>query len=541
LESEFLWGKAEFEKAGELAFQVLRLSKGKPGYEVIYATGLSIRAMIFNSLDQYQKSIEQFKVAIEETKKTELKSKVGDVMNNLAVVYANYGYEEGHPEYYDSALMYLYSLEPEVNSSWDGYRNSKIMIGQILSIQGKFEEATKTLLEAREIEETHKLPVNVALIGAISFNYYNQNEFEKAEQFLLKGLKESIEKGKLDERKSFLQNISDLYKRQERYEEAMEYQNKMYALKDSIKGINQLNNLAELEMKYETEQKEQAIKVLEGEKRLAETQRVFFIIASVLLLSVVGLVFYQFRQRNKYAKVVERKNEQLSELMSAKQKVFGVIAHDLKNPLSAFSNMSSVLAENIDSFTKDEIRVFLEKFVKSSGDLRNLLNNLLQWSLSETGMLKMNPETFRVSELANQAIQPLRDYAQTKGIAVEMQLIDDQVMADRKMIETVIRNLVSNALKFTETGGKVAVRTDKNEEGIKIEVTDTGVGMEAEELQSLFDVKKDVSQIGDHQEKGTGIGLLLCKELVEKNGGKIWVESEKGKGSRFYFTIPKAA
>jgi signal transduction histidine kinase/Tfp pilus assembly protein PilF len=343
--------------------------------------------------------------------------------------------------------------------------------------------------------------------------------------------------------------LSDAYEQKGDYRNAFEYQRQFKAMSDSLLNVENSKELARLESQYEYQKREELLKSEQARKELELqeiNQRNLYalygtVILIVFLVVVAALIYYQYSQRNKYARVVEDKNQQLSALMASKEKIFGVIAHDLKNPLSAFSNMSSALAENIDAFSKEDIKGFLEKFVKSTGDLRNLLNNLLQWSLSETDMLKVKPETLQLSDLAQAAVQPLNDYAMAKGIELKLEVTDEKALADKQMIETVVRNLVSNALKFTDQGGHVTVRSVSSGDQFMIEVEDTGIGMSADELGQLFNIQSDLSKVGDHEEKGTGIGLILCKELVEKNNGHLEVSSKPGEGTKFTFSIPKAA
>ena len=319
-------------------------------------------------------------------------------------------------------------------------------------------------------------------------------------------------------------------------------------LKDSIYNLESQRNISELQTQYETEKKEQEIELLENEKQLAaiqlskiENQRLFLGGASFLFLIIGALLFFQYRQRNRYAQVVEHKNAQLSETMASKEKLFSIIAHDLKSPLSAFTSISGTLAENFDQLSKEQILSFLRKFEKSSQNLSELLNNLLEWSLSQTGALRVNPEELDIKVSINKAIKPLYDFAESKGVQLIFNGKNHLTMADAKMVETVIRNLVSNALKFTESGGEVRVSTAVSGEKLLVAVSDTGIGMEFKEAKKLFDLKHDPSKIGDHEAKGTGLGLILSKELVQKNKGEIWVESKKGEGSTFTFSLPLAA
>ncbi len=340
--------------------------------------------------------------------------------------------------------------------------------------------------------------------------------------------------------------LADSYAQQGNYKKAYENQVLFKRMDDSLLNLENTKRLARLETQYEFDKKEEQLRIEQAKKELdlKQTNDRNLLVASIgvgILMLIVLFVFLQNRQRNKYAKVVEQKNEQLSETMASKEKLFSVIAHDLKSPLSAFSSISSTLAENIDAFQKDQIVTYLKKFEKSSQNLSELLNNLLQWSLSQTGSLSVKPEELDIQQLTEEAIRPLTDLADSKGVKLSIESEPLRVTADHKMVETVIRNLVSNALKFTDRGGEVQVKANRSDDFLKIRVIDSGIGMSPEEANRLFDMRQDVSKVGDHEEKGTGIGLILCKELVEKNNGRIWVESQKGIGSTFSISLPIAA
>lgn len=380
--------------------------------------------------------------------------------------------------------------------------------------------------------------------------------FQEAFSMLEEAKELSIKYGLLDQQVASLKWLSFVKEQEKEYKEAFSYQKKYIQLSDSLNSDEVARKIARAENRYELDKNQRSISLLTRENEIAraeqeikegvlrrQNQRNLMIAGSAgsVIVVVALFIYFQYRQRNKYAKLVEEKNEQLSETMASKEKLFSIIAHDLKSPLSAFSSISSTLAENIDSFEKDQIAVFLKKFEKSSQNLTSLLNNLLQWSLSQTGSLKVQPEQINMKESMERAIEPLTDLAESRGIALTIETEVQTVFADARMVETIIRNLVSNALKFTDKGGSVDLSSQKDQENLLISIKDSGIGMDEDEASRLFDLKYDPGKIGDHEEKGTGLGLILSKELVEKNQGTISVKSEKNKGSTFFFTLPLAS
>lgn len=233
------------------------------------------------------------------------------------------------------------------------------------------------------------------------------------------------------------------------------------------------------------------------------------------------------------------KNEKLYELNATKDKFFSIIAHDLKNPFSAILGFSDLLLENIHNYNRNKILDFLKIIRSASKNAYHLLENLLVWSRSQSGKIEFNPTINDLSEIIKENIELIESQSAKKGIQVSADINDGPAVCyDVNMINTVMRNLLTNALKFTNQNGRVTVSAKQTGSEYEITVSDTGVGISPENLQKLFKIDSKFQRQGTDAEKGTGLGLILCKEFVEKHGGHIWVESQIGKGSDFKFTLP---
>jgi signal transduction histidine kinase len=238
-------------------------------------------------------------------------------------------------------------------------------------------------------------------------------------------------------------------------------------------------------------------------------------------------------------KQLQEKNKQLSELNASKDKFFSIIAHDLRNPFAGLLGFTRMVAEGIVDWSKDEIQDILGELQKSAENLYELLDNLLSWSRLQRGVMEYTPELVNVDQIVRRNIALFTPNAEQKQITLR-NLVEQAMMvfADMKMFDTVIRNLVSNALKFTGNGGSVEISVMQDEEFVTVAVADTGIGISQKDLSKLFQIDVKYSQVGTAGEQGTGLGLVLCKDLIEKNGGEIGVESEVGKGTIFRFTLP---
>lgn len=243
-------------------------------------------------------------------------------------------------------------------------------------------------------------------------------------------------------------------------------------------------------------------------------------------------------QQQKEELEVQRK--ELESLNQTKDKFFAIIAHDLRNPFSTVLNLSELLAKEFDSFEPDKMQMFIEQIYKYSNNTFNLLENLLQWSLLQTGRTILRAKNGNIADLINENIELLRGNAIQKKIELKwVNPMDCFAYFDQNMITTVIRNLITNAIKFTPENGRILVEVETLHDSYRVSVRDNGVGISPDDLAKLFRIDTNPSTIGTLQERGTGLGLILCKEFVEKNGGEIAVDSELGKGSTFYFTVPK--
>lgn len=231
--------------------------------------------------------------------------------------------------------------------------------------------------------------------------------------------------------------------------------------------------------------------------------------------------------------------ESLKELNATKDKFFSIIAHDLKNPFNTISGFSQLLMNNLNVYDKEKIGHFIEIIYNSSMGASALLENLLQWALSQSGKMNVVKQNFSLSSLAQGMVLLYKEQAQNKNIRLHFEISGSCFcLADKDMINVVARNLVSNAIKFSEPGSEVKIKTRTNDTFAIMEVVDQGFGIAAEDIEKLFKVDIHYSTVGTSGEKGSGLGLILCKEFVEKNDGRIWVNSDPGKGSVFGFSLP---
>jgi signal transduction histidine kinase len=237
---------------------------------------------------------------------------------------------------------------------------------------------------------------------------------------------------------------------------------------------------------------------------------------------------------------LEMQNLELTELNASKDKFFSIISHDLKSPFNGFLGLTKLFSENIYEYSLGELQDISKKMHVSAVNLYQLLENLLEWSRIHRGLIEYEPEVLQVYTIVNRNIELLIEFANKKKIEISNIIPDSlKVTADDKMLNAILRNLISNAIKFTPRGGRVEIGTlvQPSEGSAVIYVKDSGIGMTADTISKLFKLEQNVSQKGTEGELSTGLGLQLCKEFIEKQGGRLWVESEIDKGSKFYFSL----
>jgi len=262
------------------------------------------------------------------------------------------------------------------------------------------------------------------------------------------------------------------------------------------------------------------------------------IIYSLILLIGFFLLYYieTLSKRNRFS--VEIKNKELQDLNAAKDKFISIIAHDLKTSATNVELLSKTLKDNFDDISEEDRRNCIDMLVESAKTHTELLNTLLDLSRLRLGSKQYDPERLDIRKLITEVLEQTKLQAQQKQINQKNQAEELFVKADKNMITTVIRNLVVNGIKFTHSGGHIVVKTENKVKEIIISVTDTGIGIADAKKDRIFGVDGSKSTTGTANEVGTGLGLLLCKEYVERHGGHIWFESEVGKGTTFFFTLP---
>lgn len=275
---------------------------------------------------------------------------------------------------------------------------------------------------------------------------------------------------------------------------------------------------------------EETLTVRGGETRIISTKKTRFLDADNKKY-LVGVIH----------DITDRKKTEnsLKELIATKDKLFSIVAHDLRSPFNSIIGFSELLIENSNDILLEDSEQYIKIINSSAKNTLILLDNLLNWAKSQTGQLSFNPEKILFSEVAQEIITLSKSIAKSKNIALECSCTDNlEIYVDVNMLNTVLRNLISNAIKFTNVGGHIKVSAASKQDHVKITISDNGIGIPKEKCNELFSIASNTTTPGTADENGSGLGLVLCKEFIQKNNGDIWVESEENKGSNFIFTLP---
>lgn len=345
--------------------------------------------------------------------------------------------------------------------------------------------------------------------------------------------------------------LSLLWERKADFRKSLLFYKQYKQLEDSLFSQEMQGKLLRDQLRFETESRDSRIAFLSelqanqrGELKKQEFVRNILVVVMALSVILLITVYRSGRRRRQintlllqHQEETEKRSEELERLNQVKDKFFSIISHDLRSPINALAGLLDLLDKG--AVGSDELPKHIRELKARFNHTRTLLNNLLDWTLLQMDKLNLQAAKIDIHNIVEENIQLLSSLQGKDIVLINEVPLNAIGFADSNTINLVIRNLMTNAIKFTNDGGKVVINAKEKASDWLISVTDNGVGMNTDVLKMLFDKTAPYTTRGTANEKGTGLGLILCKEFIEKNGGKIWVESEEGKGSTFYFTLPK--
>lgn len=524
--------------------------------KIILGTAYNHLGGLYLILGDYEIALKYHQMALKARQDLGYIEGIGKSYKNIGSVYISIGEYKKALTNYEKSLTYCREVGYK-----KGITKSLLGIGKVLSISGKFDEAKVKLEESLEV--SNEMGYDKGIMNAkyeLGLMYTSLGKYTMA----TKMLRESLTIAKESEMKEMVSdayfNLYKIEKTKSNYEEALNYYVLFEKEKNLLLDEEKSRQLALLQTRFETEKKEKENELLRQKNnfqvfQLKQKNRIILLTASTILLLFILLFSYYGRLKaknkdNKLLKELNRKvtaqnkqleklNKKLNTANAEKDKFFSIIAHELRNPLWWFRNITDLLSKNYDSMSREKIKNAIKSLDESAKNSFHLIDNLLQWSRSQLDRVKFNPLKLDLKQVAVENIDFVKSIANYRKIELISQIEENTfIKADKDLLNTVFRNLISNSLKYTSENGEIIISCLVDEEFAEISVKDSGIGISPKDLKKLFREDLQFTTLGISQEKGSGIGLILCKEFVEKNGGEIWVESKEGEGTNFKFTIP---
>lgn len=532
----------EYDKALNYDLQQLRIAEQMRDSSYMASASNTVGINHYRMRNR-DKALEYFEHAL--SIREELKDSVGmaDVMNNIAMIYDDREQFREALWLYKKALQ-IYTGINQTEAMADTYNNIAGSYYKMGDIPKVIEYANKALQLWREDDYKPGLAFLLINIGSM---YQQTGDSENALKSIKEGLSYAEELGMLSQIRQGHKNLAEIYESRNNFKQAYRHAMQYNAVNDSLFNKEKQRIAEDIQTKYETEKKETLIGLLHKENTIKELElnkTKLFWIASMVMALLTGVLLLMLLSRARYRKkvnlILEDKNRELAALNSTKDKLFAIMAHDLRNPVSAFKTLTQTISAKSADLTSQEMRDYSNVLAQSAEDLLGMLNNLLIWAKSQRSKMQCQKAVFSPADIAHRVFVAHRLQAQQKRISMFNELDDRlNISNDPRMTETILRNLVSNAIKFTDKGGEIRIYSNKKNNAFELCVSDTGIGMSKEEQEHLFNDSLQ-EKIGQHKSgKGTGLGLILSKELVGLCGGTLRVESKIGEGSIFIVSLPE--
>lgn len=490
----------------------------------------------FDQALNFYKKVKQYNEAIGD----EINS--AETMSNLAELYADIGNYEYAMFNVNQSISIL-----EKRGIYDWLAFAYSVKGEIYLKQKKFKwslywfDQSNVLHESIEDDRSR-----IVLLNGIAQAYLGLKIDSTSAKYALEGYEISKKIQSLEGQKNCAETLYKISKNKKEYLLALSYHEVFQKISDSLSRDENKKILTLFKTKFNYDQQRHEL-IDQNEKALAKQRNyinITLVILCVLLATTIPLYINQKKQKRLYkelqikTKSLREREIELNEINKTKDKLFSIIGHDLRGPIGALQGVLKLFTSG--EIAKDDFLGFVPKLKSDVDHILFTLNNLLSWGYAQMNGTTTRPKIMSFNKLVDSNINFLSELAATKSIKIINQLPENPMgYFDENHIDIVIRNLISNAIKFTPENGLITIEAEEEKATWKIIVRDTGVGMDKKTLDKIFSDNSNLTTYGTNNEKGTGLGLSLCKEMVLKNKGEIWVESEPHKGSTFYFTLPK--
>lgn len=518
-------------------------------------------AVLYKIMQEYDRALEYIQQAIDIYEKLSENMKgIALCLNEFGTIYNAKGESEKSLDYHQRALTIYRNLHDSY-----GIARTYTDIGNFYFSHNENHKA----LEYYDKSFSLRQKINDSLgriqtLQAIARTNFAMGQYDLA----LKNYQQAQEMARkadmLSTMETNYEGMARAYAAKEDFKTAYSFYREFTNIKDSLFSSRVTSRISDLQVKYQTERSRRENEMLRKDNEIQELmlikanyQRYVLSMVVVVVLIFLLFLFVRYRsgkkmnvrlqeQKDQLSQALEQlrqREEELEELNATKDRFFSIVSHDLRGPLGGFYRLTETMVREIQNLSQQEIKEAMTGVHQSAEHMYKLLENLLEWSRLQLGKVELQQDTFDLSEALSGILELMKSQTSQKNIHLDLHPPTQPVTvcADINMLGTIVRNLVSNAIKFTPRGGEVDISIDKKDENFaRVTITDNGVGMDRATLSSLFHIGNPKRQSGTENEQGTGLGLILCKELVEKHGGIISADSSPNKGSTFQFTLPLA-
>jgi signal transduction histidine kinase len=526
---------SDYRKALNYALQARKISE-ELGYKNDIANALDSIASIYRYLKEYEKALSYYKKAGEIAEEVGNKVNSALILSNMGTIYWDLKQYQKALDYYTRGLNVMKKVGNDMEIA-QTIQN----IASVYSETGKYSQALQYDMEALAVFKKIGNKGAIAhVLGSIGRDYGNLGDYEKALDYLDKSLNMAVELGRKYMVHRLYERYARIYQAKGDYKNALVYYQKFKGASDEILNTDINKRIARLQVGYDVEKKEKENQLLKKNNQIQKMQLIFLTLVSVFVFITTLVTHNRYRIKKKTEHVLRASEQQLKNMNAAKDRLFTIIAHDLGSPLSSLLLSAGHLKNHFRALEEQDLEEFIHNIYRQTRDMSDLLENLLQWARLQIGKIEQNPEAVDMRLLTEETLLQIKYRAQNKHIRLSSRIMENGIVwADKHMMRAVMRNLLSNAVKYTHPGGEIQITSTDAGNRIEITVSDNGVGMGEEKAERLFKEEIHESTRGTSNEKGTGLGLVLCKEFVEKNGGEIRVHSQLNRGSHFSFTLPK--
>ncbi|MBK0382568.1 tetratricopeptide repeat-containing sensor histidine kinase [Pedobacter sp. SD-b] len=511
---------------------------------LLFAKINNTRGLLFINIGYFNDALTVLKQSLVELKQIDPNHPfIGAVLHNLGYLYLNKNNNVLAIQFFDQAINHN-----SQNINWLAQNYfERAVANKNLSNYDQAKSDAITAIRLSEKAGNFALTVqNLNLLGTISLNF---DEYKKADQLLDKALELSFQHQLFKERLLIYKSLSRLNEKSQNYKAGFNIEKSYNKLYDSLFNKERYKQLDEFRVYYGAKQKQNeniALKKANLNKEIKIQNKNYFILAFVFILLLTVYLLWLFFKRGKrmdnYNHLLTKQNEEinlqkkkLEELSQWKSKFFSIISHDLRGPILSLKGMLSLYNDKL--LSDDDLKLFMAELNKNFVTTSNLMDNLLMWSKSQMQGQKLAKQEIDVSKITDENLDVLKLKIDDKNLQVEKEITDSYAYADEESISIVIRNLLANAIKFSNIGGVITISSHKESDKLIVCVKDNGLGMSVGQISMVLKHTFYTTE-GTKNEKGSGLGVLLCEEFVRKNGGRFWVESEMGLGSSFYFSLP---